>query len=79
MIETNGNDPPVKLNPRPDVALIARVYCAAGRVSEAEAPAFNAPNLFHVPMLHAVTPVSGFAVGPRYSITDWLRERPASA
>jgi len=51
---------------------------AQGHLSEAYAPAFNTLNLFRVPMLHAVTQVSGFAAGPRYSITGWLRERPAS-
>lgn len=52
---------------------------AQGHLSEAYAPAFNAINLFRVPMLHAVTQVSSFAAGPRYSITGWLRQRPASA
>src|SRR5687767_4955485 len=32
MTETNGSDPPVRLNPRLDAALIARVFSAAGRV-----------------------------------------------
>ena len=52
---------------------------AQGHLSEAYAPAFNALNLFRVPMLHAVTQVSSFAVSPRYSITGRLRQRPASA
>ena len=52
---------------------------ARGHLSEAYSPAFNALNLFRVPMLHAVTQVSSFAVAPRYSITGWLRRRPASA
>jgi Rps23 Pro-64 3,4-dihydroxylase Tpa1-like proline 4-hydroxylase len=52
---------------------------ARGHLSEAYSPAFNALNLFRVPMLHAVTQVSSFAVAPRYSITGWLRRQPASA
>lgn len=50
-----------------------------GHLYEAYAPAFNALNLFRVPMLHAVTQVASFAPASRYSITGWLRQRPASA
>lgn len=50
-----------------------------GHLSEAYAPAFNALNLFRVPMLHAVTQLSSFAAAPRYSITGWLRQAPAAA
>ena len=50
-----------------------------GHVAEAYAPAFNALNLFRVPMLHAVTQVSSFAAAPRYSITGWMRQLPPSA
>ena len=50
-----------------------------GHLSEAFAPAFNAFNLFRVPMLHTVTQVSSFAAAPRYSITGWLRQIPPSA
>ncbi len=50
-----------------------------GHVSEAYAPAFNSLNLFRVPMLHAVTQVASFATVPRYSITGWMRRRPAAA
>ena len=49
-----------------------------GHVSEAYSPAFNALNLFRVPMLHAVTQLSSFAAAPRYSITGWMRHRPAA-
>jgi Rps23 Pro-64 3,4-dihydroxylase Tpa1-like proline 4-hydroxylase len=49
-----------------------------GHLSEAYAPAFNALNLFRVPMLHAVTQVSSFAPLGRYSITGWLRQYPAA-
>lgn len=52
---------------------------AHGHVSEAYRPAFNALNLFRVPVLHAVTQVSDFAPGGRYSITGWLRQAPAAA
>ncbi len=50
-----------------------------GHLAEAYAPAFNALNLFRVPMLHAVTQVAGFAAAPRYSITGWLRRAPSAA
>lgn len=48
-----------------------------GHVAEAFAPSFNALNLFRVPALHAVTQVSSFAAAGRYSVTGWLRQRPA--
>jgi Rps23 Pro-64 3,4-dihydroxylase Tpa1-like proline 4-hydroxylase len=44
-----------------------------GHVERAYTPAFNALNLFKVPMKHAVSAVSPFAGAPRYSITGWLR------
>lgn len=37
----------------------------------------NALNLFRVPALHAVTEVASFAAAGRYSLTGWLRQRPA--
>jgi hypothetical protein len=49
-----------------------------GHVAEAYAPAFNALNLFRVPMAHAVTQVSSFAPAGRYSITGWFRQLPAA-
>lgn len=52
---------------------------AHGHLSEAYLPAFNALNLFRVPMLHAVTQVADFAPEGRYSITGWLRQAPAAA
>lgn len=47
---------------------------AAGHVSEAYTPTFNALNVFRVPHLHAVTPIARFAPGGRLSITGWLRQ-----
>lgn len=44
-----------------------------GHVEEGFAPAFNALNLFAVPMRHAVTQVASFAPRDRLSITGWLR------
>ena len=52
---------------------------AHGHVAEAYGPAFNALNLFRVPMLHAVTQVADFAPEGRYSITGWLRQAQAGA
>jgi hypothetical protein len=44
-----------------------------GHIDEAFAPAFNALNIFAVPMRHAVTQVASFAPRDRLSITGWLR------
>lgn len=44
-----------------------------GHLEEGFAPAFNALNIFAVPMRHAVTQVAGFAPRDRLSITGWLR------
>ena len=44
-----------------------------GHIEEGFAPAFNALNLFAVPMHHAVTQVASFAPRDRLSITGWLR------
>lgn len=46
---------------------------ADGHVEEGFAPAFNALNIFAVPMRHAVTQVAGFAPRDRLSVTGWLR------
>ena len=46
---------------------------ADGHIEEGFTPAFNALNLFAVPMRHAVTQVAGFAPRDRLSITGWLR------
>jgi SM-20-related protein len=52
---------------------------ADGHLAEAYTPAYNSLNLFRVPIAHAVTQVASFAAGPRYSITGWLRQKPAAA
>ena len=44
-----------------------------GHIEEGFAPAFNALNLFAVPMPHAVTQVSSFSPRDRLSVTGWLR------
>lgn len=45
-----------------------------GNVDEGYVPAFNALNLFRVPMLHSVSQVALFG-GLRYSITGWFHAR----
>lgn len=64
---------------RPDWGGLLAFPDPHGHLSEAYAPAFNALNLFRVPMPHAVTQLTTFAAAPRYSITGWLRHRPAAA
>lgn len=46
---------------------------SGGHIAEGFAPAFNALNIFAVPMRHAVTQVAGFSPRDRLSITGWLR------
>lgn len=46
----------------------------SGHVDEGYVPAFNALNLFRVPMLHSVSQVAIFG-GLRYSITGWFHAR----
>jgi Rps23 Pro-64 3,4-dihydroxylase Tpa1-like proline 4-hydroxylase len=46
----------------------------AGNIDEGYVPAFNALNLFRVPMLHSVSQVAIFG-GLRYSITGWFHAR----
>ncbi len=46
---------------------------ADGHIAEGFSPAFNALNIFAVPMRHAVTQVASFAPRDRLSITGWLR------
>lgn len=45
-----------------------------GHVSSGYVPCFNALNLFRVPQDHAVSYVSPFAGGYRYSVTGWFME-----
>jgi hypothetical protein len=46
----------------------------AGHIDEGYVPAFNALNLFRVPMLHSVSQVAIFG-GLRYSVTGWFHAR----
>jgi len=46
----------------------------AGNIDEGYVPAFNALNLFRVPMLHSVSQVALFG-GLRYSVTGWFHAR----
>ena len=46
-----------------------------GHLEGAYVPAFNALNMFRVPMRHMVTEVASFAPHPRLSVTGWIRER----
>lgn len=50
-----------------------------GHLAEAYTPAFNALNLFRVPMAHAVTQIASFAPADRLSITGWVRVSQSSA
>jgi hypothetical protein len=50
---------------------------ADGHIEAGFVPAFNALNLFAVPMRHAVTQVASFAPRDRLSITGWLRSNQA--
>lgn len=45
----------------------------AGNVTGGYTPAFNALNVFLIPVRHSVAYVTPFAEGPRYAITGWLR------
>lgn len=62
---------------RPDWGGVLTFEGVDGHIEEGFAPAFNALNLFAVPMRHAVTQVAGFAPRDRLSITGWLRSRQA--
>jgi Rps23 Pro-64 3,4-dihydroxylase Tpa1-like proline 4-hydroxylase len=46
----------------------------SGHIDEGYVPAFNALNMFKVPMLHSVSQVAIFG-GLRYSITGWFHAR----
>jgi Rps23 Pro-64 3,4-dihydroxylase Tpa1-like proline 4-hydroxylase len=50
---------------------------ADGHIGAGFVPAFNALNIFAVPMRHAVTQVATFAPRDRLSITGWLRSHQA--
>jgi SM-20-related protein len=57
----------------PDWGGVLTFEGADGHVEQGFVPAFNALNLFAVPMRHAVTQVASFAPRDRLSITGWLR------
>ena len=48
----------------------------AGDITETFVPSFGTLNVFAVPQMHAVSSVSAFAPGPRYSVTGWWRAIP---
>ena len=50
---------------------------AEGEIAETFVPCFGTLNVFAVPQMHAVSPVSPLAGGPRYSVTGWWRAVPA--
>jgi SM-20-related protein len=58
---------------RPDWGGVLAFEGPDGHVVDGYVPSFNALNLFAVPMRHAVTQVSSFALRDRLSITGWLR------
>ena len=62
---------------RPDWGGVLAFEGADGHLEEGFAPAFNALNIFAVPMRHAVTQVASFAPRDRLSITGWLRSHQA--
>ena len=47
-----------------------------GDITETFIPSFGTLNVFAVPQMHVVSPVSAFAGGPRYSVTGWWRAVP---
>lgn len=64
---------------RPDWGGLLAFEGADGHVEEGFVPAFNALNIFAVPMRHAVTQVASFAPRDRLSITGWLRSHQATS
>jgi SM-20-related protein len=59
---------------RPDWGGVLNFFDSRGHVAEGYVPAFNALNLFRVPVSHAVSQVSLFG-GLRYSVTGWFHAR----
>jgi SM-20-related protein len=57
---------------RPDWGGLLVFHDKDGHVAEGFTPAFNAINIFKVPMQHSVTMVAPFAGGARYSFTGWM-------
>ena len=68
----------LNLTPRwkPDWGGLLMFIDEQGQVQRAIAPRWNALNIFKVPQRHAVSFVTPFAKGARYSITGWMRTRP---
>lgn len=58
---------------RPDWGGALQFFDKEGHIDAAYTPAYNALNLFTVPMDHSVGYVAPFAGLPRLSITGWLR------
>jgi Rps23 Pro-64 3,4-dihydroxylase Tpa1-like proline 4-hydroxylase len=50
-----------------------------GEIEETWMPRFNSLALFEVPVSHVVGFVAPFATQPRYAITGWLCDAPATA
>lgn len=59
---------------RPDFGGILNFFDARGHVEEGYVPAFNALNVFRVPVPHAVSQVAIFG-GFRYSVTGWFHAK----
>jgi Rps23 Pro-64 3,4-dihydroxylase Tpa1-like proline 4-hydroxylase len=55
---------------RPDWGGALQFFDGHGNIEEGYMPAFNALNLFRVPMLHSVAQVTPFG-GNRYAVTGW--------
>ena len=60
-------------NWRTDYGGILHFLDEEGHVDEGYLPTFNALNLFRIPALHAVSYVTPYAQGGRYSIIGWFR------
>lgn len=57
---------------QPDWGGLLLFHDKNGHVAEGFMPAFNAINIFKVPMQHSVSMVAPFASGARYSFTGWM-------
>lgn len=61
---------------RADWGGLLQFMAADDHVAESYVPRWNALNVFRVPQRHAVSYVTPFAAGSRYSITGWMRRKP---
>ena len=59
---------------RPDWGGVLQFFDGRGHVEEGYVPAFNALNIFRVPVLHSVSQVAIFG-GYRYSVTGWFHAK----